>query len=59
MRWFEQHPTFKDGGFVALSAYESGARFLDVAADGTTRYGLDDLRGIEVLTFDRGAARGG
>lgn len=83
VHWFEQHPTFKDGGLVALSAYESGTRFLDVAADGaitergfylpvdssasaphwapdgTTLYVIDYLRGIDVLTFDRGAARGG
>ena len=34
VHWFEQHPTFKDGGLVALSAYESGTRFLDVAKNG-------------------------
>lgn len=26
--WFEQHPTFKDGGLVALGSYEHGTRFL-------------------------------
>lgn len=83
VHWFEQHPTFKDGGLVALSAYESGTRFLDVAKngkitergfflpldssasaphwapDGKTLYVVDYLRGIDVLTFDRGAAKGG
>lgn len=28
--WFEAHPTFKDGGLVALGAYEAGTRFLTV-----------------------------
>ena len=32
--WFEQHPTFKDGGLIALGAYEHGTRFLTVAKDG-------------------------
>ena len=83
VHWFEQHPTFKDGGLVALSAYESGTRFLDVAKDGKitergfflpldssasaphwapdgkTLYVVDYLRGIDVLTFDRGVAKGG
>ena len=35
VHWFQQHPDFRDGGTVALSAYESGTRFLDVAKDGT------------------------
>ena len=26
--WFQQHPTFKDGGLVALGSYEHGTRFL-------------------------------
>ncbi len=34
VHWFQQHPDFRDGGLVALSAYESGTRFLDVATDG-------------------------
>lgn len=29
--WFEVHPTWKDGGLVALGAYEAGTRFLTVA----------------------------
>ena len=83
VHWFEQHPTFKDGGLVALSAYEGGTRFLDVGKDATitdkgfylpldssasaphwapvgkTLYVIDHLRGIDVLTFDRGVAKGG
>ncbi len=83
VHWFEQHPSFKDGGLVALSAYESGTRFLDIgsdgaitekgfflpvdssasaphwAPDGKTLYVIDYLRGIDVLTFDAGVAKGG
>jgi len=35
VHWFEQHPSFKDGGLVALSAYESGTKLLDVGSDGS------------------------
>lgn len=35
VHWFSPHPDFQDGGLVALSAYESGTRFLDIAKDGT------------------------
>jgi hypothetical protein len=28
--WFEAHPTWKDGGLLALGAYEAGTRFLTV-----------------------------
>lgn len=28
--WFEAHPTWKDGGLLALGSYESGTRFLAV-----------------------------
>lgn len=83
VHWFEQHPGFRDGGLVALSAYESGTKFLDVAKngsitekgfflpldssasaphwapDGKTVYVIDYLRGIDVLTFDSGVAKGG
>ncbi len=34
VHWFEQHPTFHDGGVVALAAYESGTKLLDIAANG-------------------------
>ena len=83
MHWFEQHPGFSDGGLVALSAYESGTKFLGIgksgsieekgfflpldssasaphwAPDGRTVYVIDYLRGIDVLTFDSGVAKGG
>ena len=29
--WFEEHPTFKNGGVVAMGSYEHGTRFIDVA----------------------------
>ena len=33
--WFEEHPTFKNGGMVALAEYEQGTRFLQVTPEGT------------------------
>ncbi|MEX2291167.1 MAG: hypothetical protein WD794_12680 [Mycobacteriales bacterium] len=83
VHWFQQQPSFKDGGTVALAAYESGTRFLDVAnngaiteqgfflpldssasavhwaPDGRTLYVIDYLRGIDVITYDGAAGRGG
>ena len=35
MHWFQEHPTFKNEGLVALSEYEDGVRFLQVEKDGT------------------------
>ena len=32
--WFDTHPTYADGGVVAMGWYEHGTRFLDVADDG-------------------------
>ena len=32
--WFEQHPTFDNGGLVAVAWYDHGTRFLDVASNG-------------------------
>jgi hypothetical protein len=32
--WFEEHPSFHDGGLVALGAYEHGTRFMRVDAAG-------------------------
>ena len=32
--WFEQHPTFKDGGLIALGSYEHGTRFLLTSSEG-------------------------
>lgn len=33
--WFTEHPTFHDGGLVAMAWYDYGVRFLDVADDGS------------------------
>jgi hypothetical protein len=35
--WFEQNPTFDNGGVVALGAYDHGVRLLDVASSGKVR----------------------
>lgn len=32
--WFQQHPSFKDGGLVAAAFFEHGVRFLNVAKSG-------------------------
>lgn len=32
--WFEVHPTYKNGGMVAIGYYEHGTHFLNVANDG-------------------------
>ena len=32
--WFEQHPTFRNGGLIAAGFYNHGTRFLDVASNG-------------------------
>jgi hypothetical protein len=32
--WFTEHPTFRNGGLVAMAWYESGVRFLRVSAKG-------------------------
>jgi hypothetical protein len=34
VHWYEEHPTFHDGGLVALAEYENGTRFLQIQADG-------------------------
>jgi hypothetical protein len=34
VHWFEEHPSFHDGGLVALAAYDNGTRFLRVGTDG-------------------------
>lgn len=34
VHWFDEHPTFKNGGLVALAEYENGTRFLQIGADG-------------------------
>ncbi|MDQ3742316.1 MAG: hypothetical protein M3389_15395 [Actinomycetota bacterium] len=35
--WFEEHPTFKNGGMVALAEYEQGTRFLQITPEGLIR----------------------
>src|SRR4051812_4016965 len=35
VHWFQEHPTFHDGGLVAISEYEDGVRFLQIGADGS------------------------
>jgi hypothetical protein len=37
VHWFQEHPTFHDGGLVAISEYEDGVRFLQVTAGGTIK----------------------
>jgi hypothetical protein len=32
--WFDEHPTFKNGGLVAVAAYENGTRFFQIGSDG-------------------------
>jgi hypothetical protein len=34
VHWFQEHPTFKNGGLVALSEYGNGVRFLQIKPDG-------------------------
>ena len=35
VHWFQEHPTFKNGGLVALSEYGNGVRFLQIGKDGS------------------------
>jgi hypothetical protein len=35
VHWFQEHPTFRNGGLVAISEYEDGVRFLQIKRDGT------------------------
>ena len=35
--WNEEHPTFRNGGLVALAEYEQGTRFLQITPEGTIR----------------------
>jgi hypothetical protein len=32
--WFQEHPTFDNGGLVALGSYDHGTRFVDVSPKG-------------------------
>ena len=34
VHWFQEHPTFRNGGLVALSEYEGGVRFLQIHNNG-------------------------
>jgi hypothetical protein len=34
VHWFEEHPTFKNGGLLALAEYEQGTRFFQVTPEG-------------------------
>jgi hypothetical protein len=34
VHWFQEHPTFRNGGLVALSEYEDGVRFMQITKDG-------------------------
>ena len=34
VHWFQEHPTFHDGGLVALGAYDNGTRFTQVYNNG-------------------------
>jgi hypothetical protein len=35
VHWFQEHPTFRNGGLVAISEYEDGVRFLQIRKDGS------------------------
>jgi hypothetical protein len=35
VHWFQEHPTFRNGGLVAISEYEDGVRFLQIKKDGS------------------------
>jgi hypothetical protein len=37
VHWFQEHPTFRNGGLVAISEYEDGVRFLQIGADGSIK----------------------
>jgi hypothetical protein len=35
VHWFQEHPSFRNGGLVAISEYEDGVRFLQIKSDGS------------------------
>jgi len=37
VHWFQEHPSFHNGGLVALAEYENGVKFLQVKPDGTIK----------------------
>jgi hypothetical protein len=48
VHWFEEHPSFRNGGLVAIAAYDNGTRFLQVAPDGkVTEQGYFQPLGFE------------
>src|SRR3954468_7774233 len=32
--WFDEHPSYRNGGLVAVAAYENGTRFFQIGSDG-------------------------
>jgi hypothetical protein len=34
VHWFQEHPSFRDGGLIAQAAYDNGTRFLQVTPNG-------------------------
>jgi hypothetical protein len=34
VHWFQEHPSFHNGGLVALAAYDNGTRFLQITPEG-------------------------
>ncbi|MDQ3985707.1 MAG: hypothetical protein M3280_04335 [Actinomycetota bacterium] len=54
--WFQQHPTFKNGGLVAAGFYNHGTRFLKVDSKGKISESVGSSRmqaGHRVLTGER------
>jgi hypothetical protein len=48
VHWFEEHPSFRNGGLVAIAAYDNGTRFLQVGPDGkVTEQGYFQPLGFE------------
>src|SRR3954451_2985135 len=37
VHWFQEHPSFQNGGLVALSEYEDGVRFMQIGSDGSIK----------------------
>jgi hypothetical protein len=37
VHWFDEHPSFHEGGLVAIAWYEQGTRFLQVGTDGSIK----------------------
>ena len=55
VHWFHEHPTFQDGGLVAISEYEDGVRFLQIGSERQHhRAGLLPLAGQLVVVAEVG-----